>query len=387
MTPEMKQAFMHVHDPWTPSRLANGRAGLEKKRVRRRVTRVALLTTTTAAAAFMIALKVPSFTETEMQSQAAMLTEPSNPLTDGALVLSDGSFAEPLTPDTALAVEAESPSQVRIALLDGAARFDVVRNPGRKFVVMVKSVRIEVIGTCFDVTLDTSRVHVRVLRGHVRVTWPRGRRDLLASQSGLFPLDDGAPVAAAEAEMVFEPDEAVGEPDASAAMEAVAEVQARAAPQPSNEAPVTGDWRVLARQGDYESAFRASREQAVSESIDDLWLAADAARLSGHPREAITYLERAMALHPSDGRVHLAAFTLGRLHLQLGLPAQAASNFAQVERLDRRGVLTEQALAREVEAWARAGNEARARDRAGVYLRRFPSGNYAERVRRFSSSQ
>jgi hypothetical protein len=62
-------------------------------------------------------------------------------------------------------------------------------------------------------------------------------------------------------------------------------------------------------------------------------------------------------------------------------------DFARVERLDRRGVLIEQALAREVEAWARAGDSGRARERAGVYLRRFPSGNYAERVRRFSSSQ
>lgn len=385
----IKQAFNHVHETWTPLRIADGRRQLEKKRVRRRVVRGTALALVAASIVLFVALprsrtSIATITRTPVSNAAVASSE----LVDGALLLSDGSYAEPLASDTALAVDEDGTDRVRVALIDGAARFDVVPNPARNFVVLARGLRIEVIGTRFEVELESTRGHVRVLRGHVRVTWSRGRRDLHGGQSGLFPLDDGEAQAA----------------DAGAApSEAVAPVQAHEAASPTTgaarsphvdetegaSAPVTtaapGDWRRLAREGDYDSAYRASREQTVGTDMEDLLLAADAARLSGHPGEAVAFLERALSLHSGDPRAHLAAFTLGRVHLQLGRNREAARDFAQVERLDRRRVLVEQALAREVEAWARAGDVQRARERAAVYLRRFPEGTYAERVRRFSS--
>jgi transmembrane sensor len=382
VTPEIRQAFTHVHEPWSPSRIAMGKAGLEKKRVRRRVVRGTLLTTSALAVAALIITRLPArespaLTERVTASATMVTAHEEEAMSDGALLLTDGSFAEPLGPDTALAVEADETDHVQIALLDGGARFDVVPNAGRKFVVVVRGVRVEVIGTRFEVALEGSRVHVRVQRGHVRVTWGRGRRDLLTQQSGLFPIDETTP------SYVTLPEVSVDAPALARQGARDAEDGPEATAARSDVTP--GDWRRLAREGDYESAYQASRGQAVGTGIDDLWLAADAARLSRHPREAVSYLEQALALHPGDRRVHLAAFTLGRLHLQLGQPRQAALDFARVEQLDRGRVLVEQALAREVEAWARAGDAARARDRAAVYLRRFPTGTYAERVRRFSS--
>lgn len=397
MTPERQihEAFAHVHEVWTPRRLTEGRVHLEKKRVRRQVTRATLAMGAGAALAVVVASYVPfgssqghHYVSAPEESSTARSSQVGE-LTDGALLLSDGSFAAPLSPSTALAVEADASDHVRIALLEGAARFDVVRNPERAFVVGVRGLRVEVIGTRFDVELEGSRCHVRVARGHVRVTWARGRRDLFTGQSGLFPLEDGgiAPPSDDDVASVAAPvtsDAAMPDDDDDPHRVAAPRVE-RTEPSPRTEAVSPGDWRQLARAGDYESAFRASREQSVGSNIDDLWLAADASRLSGHPREAVAYLEAALHQHPNDARVHLAAFTLGRLRLQLGRARQAAQDFAMVERLDRRGVLVEQALAREVEAWARAGDTAKARERAAVYLRRFPRGTYAERVRRFST--
>jgi cytochrome c-type biogenesis protein CcmH/NrfG len=100
----------------------------------------------------------------------------------------------------------------------------------------------------------------------------------------------------------------------------------------------------------------------------------------------VPYLERAVHLHAADPRAHLAAFTLGRVHLALGDASAAARAFADAQRLDGRGILQEQALAREVEAWSRAGREDLAQARARTYIQRFPEGRYADRVRRFGTS-
>jgi hypothetical protein len=44
--------------------------------------------------------------------------------------------------------------------------------------------------------------------------------------------------------------------------------------------------------------------------------------------------------------------------------------------------LTQDALAREVEAWSRAGENEKAHDRALDYLKRYPNGRRANAVRR-----
>jgi transmembrane sensor len=104
-------------------------------------------------------------------------------------------------------------------------------------------------------------------------------------------------------------------------------------------------------------------------------LAADAARLSNHPEEALPYLRRVTRDYPRDSRAALSAFTQGRILLsQLGRPAQAAEAFAQSRRLAPSGALAEPALAREIEALNRAGQSDRAAVLASEYARRYPNG-------------
>jgi transmembrane sensor len=103
--------------------------------------------------------------------------------------------------------------------------------------------------------------------------------------------------------------------------------------------------------------------------------AADAARLSGHPSNAVRYLESVVDRHARSPVAPLAAFTLGRVYLdQLGQPSQAAAAFERARKLSPHGSLAQDALAREVEALSKGGNAQKAYQRALEYLKRYPSG-------------
>jgi transmembrane sensor len=147
----------------------------------------------------------------------------------------------------------------------------------------------------------------------------------------------------------------------------------------------TSTWRDDAARGDYAAAWAGlAGAQEALDSMPDLLLAGDVARLSGHAASAVASLSRAVVLHPGDPRAPLAAFTLGRVHLEdLGAPRDAALAFARARELAPEGPLAEDALAREVEAWSRAGETETARSQAMIYTRLYPAGRRVHAVRRF----
>jgi transmembrane sensor len=241
-----------------------------------------------------------------------------------------------------------------------------------------------VLGTVFSVTLDKAEVRVKVERGRVRVAWPLGERELTAGQDAVVkaeavpvPARAGAGTAA-DTEEPKPADAVVADqpPAASAPEHAV-----RPAQQPPNPS-----WRALAQEGDYSRAFTVLADDgaaAVRDDPEDLLLSADVARLGGHPHKALAPLERILSAHASDSRAPLAAFTLGRTLLeQLGRPREAAQAFATAQRLAPKGALSQDALAREVESWSRAGDAALARERAERYSERYPKGRRLQAVRR-----
>jgi transmembrane sensor len=155
---------------------------------------------------------------------------------------------------------------------------------------------------------------------------------------------------------------------------------ARGTSQRPQEQPT---WQQVARDGRYTDAFVLLEGTRVQDRAKDLMFAADVARLAGQHAAATPYLERVLRAHRSDAQAPLAAFTLGRLRLErLRKPHKAAQAFAKARALAPAGPLAEDALAREVEAWARAGATARARRRAERYLQRYPEGRRAGMVRR-----
>jgi transmembrane sensor len=196
----------------------------------------------------------------------------------------------------------------------------------------------------------------------VRVAWNGGQALLSAGQSDLFP-------SAAE-----EP------PAASAPLPA-------AAPPPAPAPSPPRAWRALAQRGRFDDAYRALRREgpaAVPDEPGALLLAADVARLSHHPAQAVAPLRHVLDRYDHDPRAGLAAFTLGLVLLEeLGRPREAAAAFARSRGIDPGGDLAEDALAREVEAHFRAGDAAHARQAAEEYLRRYPSGRRSRAVRTF----
>jgi transmembrane sensor len=282
--------------------------------------------------------------------------------------LVDGSAVIARSPDARVESVAVGPDAATFQLDRGSARFSVTPNPDRPFRVLAGGVTITVLGTVFDVAIEPAGVHVSVERGRVRVQSGQADRVLAAGESGLF---GGEPLAPPDASPV-----AALPPAALPSLAAPG--RAPAAPSPS--------WRTLAHEGSYAQAvarLMAEGPNAVRDTPEDLLLSADVARLGGHPERAVAPLERVISGYPFDSRAPLAAFTLGRTLLeQLGQPRQAARAFATARQLDRAGALTQDALAREVEAWSRAGESDKAHDRAADYLKRYPNGRRASAVRR-----
>jgi len=123
--------------------------------------------------------------------------------------------------------------------------------------------------------------------------------------------------------------------------------------------------------------------KAVRDEVADLLLAADAARLSGHPAAALPFLSRVLASHSRDARAPMAAFTKGRLLLNLGRAAEGAAAFERALALGAQGSLRENALARAVESRGRAGDGARAASLAQDYVREYPRGRWLASVRAY----
>lgn len=280
------------------------------------------------------------------------------PIEESVLRYPDGSAAFSTAPGTRLQIDEAIGDRVVTSLDHGAARFEVVPDHDREFRVRIEAVTVTVLGTIFAVDRGETSVHVAVRRGRVRVEAQGAIAVLEAGEEGDYPLASsasGAPVAAG------------GSP-----------AMGSASPAP----PVTESWRALARRGRHDDAYALMRglRPAQVKDPEELLAAADVARLSGHPSEALPFLERVLTDFHGDSRAPLAAFGIGRILLP-SAPAVAASRFAEARALAPDSAIAEDALAREVEAWSRAGMKSRARAAAVEYVRRYPQGSRVEQVR------
>jgi transmembrane sensor len=368
---QIEQAGAHVQVDWTPDRLQS----TERRMMRRKERRARIRTGVAVAAACAVVALVVFF---GLDRYRPLPDVPdSTALTPSLDVLrfADGSMATPIRPGTVVRSEAVTDKNVEVIVASGAARFEVTPNPERTFVVRAGEVSVHVVGTKFTVARE-ERVAVSVERGEVLVTWQDGQRSLKAGQSGQFPPDPGQPV---DMELDFE-----SVPSASVPVPARGSARA---PTPSAMVEDVPTWRALARQGQHKDAYEALQREgsgAVRDNAEDLMLAADVARLSGHSGQAVAPLQKVVGNHAGDPRAPLAAFTLGRVLLdELGRPGQAAGAFATARRLAPGGALAQDALAREVESLAKAGQAVAARERALEYVKRYPSGRRTNAVRTY----
>jgi transmembrane sensor len=360
-----------IQPQWTARREAQVRAAIERGVRRRRAARWAVATSSLILVGGLIfALFVRQKSPTELADQKPASVQSSVPRATPA-----EPTATPLTADTELVVDPQGAGRAFV-LRRGSARFVVIRDERRPFRVRVGPLVVEDLGTVFSVSrLSEYEFDVAVEEGNVAVLCGNSRVELGGGQRRTF---------------------ACGEPEkqATGAATSAAVPVSAGRPHPPREEPTLPGvpsrlaapaWRVLAERGQYREAYdslRGESEASVRDETRELLLAADTARLSGHASEAVPYLRRVLVRRGDDPRAHLAAFTLGRVLLdELGRPAEAAEAFARARASQT--PLAEDALAREVEAWARAGDARRSHDLALEYQRSYPQGRRMRAVTKF----
>jgi len=261
-----------------------------------------------------------------------------------------------------------SATKLVLALRRGRARFDVRPHGPRTWQVECADVTVQVVGTAFVVERAAAEVRVSVERGVVLV---RGqgvpdRVQRIGARARFVARDASVPAAPAEATPrgKLEPDGVTHSVEPS--------------------------WREAARRRQWNSAWSTLRSDGLiqqtrrADRVEDLLLLADVARLSGHPQDAVAPLQR-VSERSRDARAGLAALMLGRLRLdELDEPRRAAADLARALDLGLPGTLEQDARARIVQAYGRAGMREQARAAAAEYHRRFPRGARAEEVERWS---
>jgi transmembrane sensor len=317
--------------------------GLKRKRRRRVVAAAAGVAAVAGAAVWVLFAGAP-------RRDAVVATAARSE----TVRFSDGSTAVPSGGhETSLVVVEDTAARIVVNLAKGGARFDVVPRPDRTFAVRAGEVRVRVLGTAFSVERVADRVGVAVTRGTVEVNWGTGTRRLAVGDEGWFPP------------LVVSPS-----PDAGHAEDKVEDTVEDTGEHAVEKAPV----RPRPKLGPPPAPAAAQPTAPAAPPAPDaakLLADADRARLGGRFDDGAALLERLVREHPGDARAPLAAFSLGRLLLgELGRPAEAARAFARARALAPDGPLAREALAREAEAWARAGDSERARAREIEYRAR-----------------
>lgn len=346
-------AARRVAPSWDADRLEHNLSRVHARRARQRTRAAWGGAVVVVSAAALLLLFV-------FGRKAAVLPQVPAPVVAAAVATSpkttfaDGSVAR-VSDDGELRVLVATPEHIEALLTTGAADFEVTKHAGREFVVLAGSVRVKVVGTRFRVERSGERTRVSVAEGKVEVREGDVRSYLEAGESRFFPTLPPA-VAKEESHVV-------------------------------TGASAHARFLELARGGEFKAAYQVMSQSptAVGSSAEDLLLAADAARLSNHPEQAVGFLRRVTTEHAGDSRAPLSAFTLGRVLLsQLSRPAEAAEAFALARRLRPSGSLAEDALAREAEARSASGASGQARTLAEQYVARYPQGKHRPTMQRLA---
>lgn len=350
LAPELKRALGHVDMHMSVERTDDVWKGLVVKRRARIVRR-------TAGAAALVLL-VGGFVfvrgsggarDDSDAADRALVHKPDKQrkpvVDDGAIRLADGSTIHPEGAETKIDVVKDVATSIAVVVNHGKGRFKVGARADRTFYVTTSNVRITVYAAEFSVTHSPRGTTVYVERGYLDIEYANGpdgfkKRRLNLGESAEFPSQQTASVG----------------PDTTPKTKA----------QPRNKLVV-----------------RTPTPHQLT--VTELFKKADAARVAQRPADAIKPLTRVVREFSSDQRAALASFMLGRIYLkELNRPRAAAHAFRRAQQLAPNGAMTEDALAREVESWAAAGQSANAKARASIYLERYPNGHRARAMKNYA---
>lgn len=356
----------HLDATWTEERARRVAARVSRRRRNRRLASVA------AAAAATTVLVVGGLVRNGTTFLSPAPAEPVVRLEDPLARFADGSRVDATSAGTTVAWSRQDDLVWSLELLTGSVRCAVAGDAGPAPQREVRVGSYRVLGSgAFVVERREASANVHVEAGSVSLVGPDDETSRLEAGS-----TRSVPLRASDLEPASPP-------------EARAEA-GRPNPPPIEPTPRAArgadDVRELARQGRFDEAYQAAEAgglAARADDVDTLLLVADVARRGGHPAGAALPLGRIVRERRDDPRAPAAAFALGRLTLdELGRPKDAAESFADCRRLAPSGPLSEDALAREVEARARAGDGERARALAVEYATAYPYGRRLADVQR-----
>jgi TolA-binding protein len=368
---------------WNPERAERVLDRIHERRRRFALSSVGLVSATLAVA---VAVAIIWFAQGGPNRQAAVaIDDTSDPVAQEGIRLDDGTRAIELGSESRLRLIEEEQDRVVFTLDEGKGWFEVTPSETRKVEVRARDIRVEVLGTQFVVEIQNEVVHVWVQRGKVKVTTKDGSTIIL-SEGEYEHFEEPAKVPVDENDSK-EKKEDRPKPVDKKSKDRRPPVRDRLpvepaptppAPAPPAPAPAPEPSPIPAEL----VSDGAPGEAPAVKSVDKLWKEADAARLRGDNKAAISSLTELLDNYPKDARAALAAFSLGRVIIATkgGSPQTAARAFAKARKLDPKGPLVEDALLREVEAWDEAGDSRRVRSRAEKYMRLFPQGRYRKQL-------
>jgi hypothetical protein len=382
---------------------------------RRRVRQLALGITPALATAAALWL----WTTGREELRVGSTPKPELAVTKPSVVHLSATSSFTLGPDDGVTVEAQTPTEVQLALDRGRVHVTVDPAERRRWTVSVRPeprdgqrcepVAVEVLGTVFDVERDADAVTVSVDRGVVAVSGPGFSHRVEASRAVTVPLGctslpeaDAEPPSspssvAALAAAPRPPDGPTPTADLgestspSVALESPASLTP---PTPSEvprpTAPASNHRRKRPPTRGTAEVVVTPTETAVAAPVDDpprppslsdVMATADAHRRAGEVREAIELLEGLLRERDHEPGAGIVAYTLATLHEGAGDPSAAARAFDRASGLGLPDALRAAAVARAFDAWARAGDSERATRGAADYLARYPTGEAAAAAR------
>jgi transmembrane sensor len=341
----------------------------ERPRARRRRAMIGLASLSVSAIALVLLLRAPA--------PVPPLRVAGLPLVPGATPserrwqLNDGSTVR-LGDRAALEVVSNENGRFVTKLEGGRARFDVTPGGPRRWIIETSLATVEVVGTAFDIDDSPRHVAVHVDRGVVLVQGERVPGRIVRLVAGQDLVIDAEPVERPALAPTLVPAPTTAPAPAAPAPAAPALLPPSLPPLPAAPASAQAAAQAPAR------TQPAADDGALAQALAD----ADLLRAHGQARAAAERLERAIAEHPGDPGLGVAAFSLGRLYLEvLDEPALAAEAFALVVNAGRPAGLLEDARARRTEALIAAGRLDEAARALAQMEAAFPGSARAARLR------
>lgn len=300
----------------------------------------------------------------------------------------------------------------RIVLSRGRAHTYFVPRPHAHWQVAAGPYVVQVTGTVFDVEWsdENQALDVWLHKGSVTVRGPmidggvvmtRGQHLLMRIRDNKIVLDKNGLEAAATARPAGsgalvarddEVDEDLDAPEEPTAGEAPGPaLPSQVAPSRRGGPMLEHGWSKHLARGDFEAVVTAAERRGIDNvlargSRRELGALADAARYTRRGSLARRVLHAEQSRFPDSAEGREAAYFLGNLAEDEGAPHKAVTWFERYRHENPAGTYASQALGHTMVIHARERSsdaEANARE----YLRRYPTGSYAEAARRIIKPQ